>query len=72
MLVAVSLGSRTGTLVNGFSQIGSPENCVYYDAPYSIRFHGLTMPNRAHVIPRTRAWCIAAYAWLVCHMSVVD
>ncbi len=22
-----------GALVNGFSQIGSPENCVYYDAP---------------------------------------
>jgi gamma-resorcylate decarboxylase len=30
-----------GALVNGFSQIGSPENCVYYDAPQYADFWGL-------------------------------
>lgn len=30
-----------GVLVNGFSQIGSPENCVYYDAPQYAPFWAL-------------------------------
>jgi predicted TIM-barrel fold metal-dependent hydrolase len=30
-----------GALVNGFSQIGSTENCVYYDAPQYADFWGL-------------------------------
>jgi gamma-resorcylate decarboxylase len=27
-----------GALANGFSQIGTPENCVYYDAPQYLDF----------------------------------
>jgi len=60
-----------GVLVNGFSQIGTPENCVYYDAPQYRPFWAalerLDVPFYLHPRNPIAAWAqiYAGHPWLL-------
>jgi predicted TIM-barrel fold metal-dependent hydrolase len=60
-----------GALVNGFSQIGSPENCVYYDAPQYSDFWAqveeLDVPFYLHPRNPIPSWAqiYAGHPWLM-------
>jgi len=60
-----------GALVNGFSQIDSPENCVYYDAPQYAAFwaqaEALDAPFYLHPRNPIAAWAqiYSGHPWLM-------
>ena len=60
-----------GALVNGFSQIDSPENCVYYDAPqyaaFWARAEALDAPFYLHPRNPIAAWAqiYSGHPWLM-------
>ncbi len=60
-----------GALVNGFSQVGTPENCVYYDAPQFAGFwdsvEKLDVPFYLHPRNPIAAWAqiYDGHPWLM-------
>ncbi|HEY5341064.1 MAG TPA: amidohydrolase family protein [Candidatus Aquilonibacter sp.] len=58
-----------GALVNGYSQIGGPENCVYYDAPQYrplwALFEQLDVPFYLHPREPSERKAYAGHPWLV-------
>jgi 2,3-dihydroxybenzoate decarboxylase len=64
------LGFR-GSLVNGFSQVGTPENVVYYDAPQYASFwsvaEGLDLPFYLHPRNPIASWAqiYDGHPWLL-------
>ncbi len=58
-----------GALVNGFSQVGSPDNCVYYDIkqywPFWAVVEELDVPFYLHPRPPSQLKAYEGHPWLV-------